>query len=323
MNMLAHRSLGATGLSLSVLGFGSAPLGGMPGADEALAQATLRVAAEAGITHFDTAPLYGSGVAEDRLGRWLATTRSPLVLSTKTGCRLAPKAPQEIGEATPVQARRVMFRDYSPAGLRASFDASIERLGGRRAEILLAHDPDKITSEPKELLALLTSANQELAALKAEGMVAAIGIGTNRTETLEIALDAGAWDCFLLAGRFTLLEQERIAPLLSQCQARGIGFVAAAPFNSGLLAGGSTWNYAPAPEPQIAKRDQLQALTARHGVPLIAAALQYPLRHPGVTSVLTGMRSPKEVEQNLAALRTPIDDALWQDLFDAGLIEIF
>jgi D-threo-aldose 1-dehydrogenase len=213
--------------------------------------------------------------------------------------------------------------DYSYDGIMRSFEASLQRLGLARIDILLVHDigaRQHGTAHPRLMRSLRQSGYRALESLRSTGTVPAIGIGVNEREVLLEALEWGAWDVFLLAGRYTLLEQAPIEDLLPKCAAAGTSIVIGGPLNSGILAGRDSWNYAPAPPEIVARAAAIRAVCDRHQVPLVAAALQFPLAHPAVAAIIPGPRSAAEFAGNLELLRRPIPAALWAELRDAGLL---
>lgn len=319
---LPTRPLGSTGLEVTVLGAGTAPLAGLfdPVTPDAAA-AVLDAAWEDGVRYFDTAPFYGYGAGERRTGDALRG-REGYVLSTKAGRLLAPDpaVPGE-GWADPLPFRPVP--DYSEAAVRRSFEDSLQRLGLDRVDLVFLHDIGEMThgdAHPAHFEAAMTGGLAALRALKAEGLIAGYGIGVNETAVLEAALERGDWDVFLLAGRYTLLEQDALDRLMPACEARGTAIVCGGPYNSGLLAGGGTWNYDAAPAEILDRRDRLAALCREHDVALEAAALRFPLGHPAVASVIPGARSVEEARANAAHMSAEIPAALWPALVDAGLL---
>jgi len=320
MTAMERRRIGRTTLSMGVLGLGAAPLGGLyqPSSTEQAIE-TVQAAAAAGIDLFDVAPHYGQGLAEQRLGAGLATLSGPAyILSTKVGRLLdpAPAAPRQPNwpEALPFST----VYDASRDGILRSIEDSRHRLGGLSARMLFLHDPDRQASGA-ELEALIREAYRTLADLRAQGVVAAIGIGVNAAEPCRLALDIGDWDCFLLAGTYSVLRQDDDG-LLDLCARRGVSVLVGGPYMSGALAGGTSWRYRPIPPDIAADIARLRAVCARNDVPVEAAALQFPLRHPAVAAVVVGMRSADEVGRNLAFLRRDIPPALWIDLEAEGLI---
>ena len=314
-------ALGRGGLRVSALALGTAPLGNLfaPVAEEDAA-ATVGSALEAGLTYVDTAPHYGLGLAERRLGRLLAgVPRDRFVVSTKVGRLVRPLAPGETadpeGFADSPPARRVW--DLSGDGVRRSLEESLERLGLDRVDILLLHDPDDHEREAYE------QALPALIGLRDQGVVTAIGAGMNQAEMLTRFVRDLDIDVVLVAGRYSLLDQRALAELLPTCAARGTAVVVGGVFNSGLLADprpGATFDYVPAAPQLVDRALRLAEVCARHGTPLRAAALAFPFGHPAVTSVLVGARSAAEVEDAVTCVAWPVPDALWADLVATGLL---
>jgi D-threo-aldose 1-dehydrogenase len=313
--------LGRSGLRVSRLGLGTAPLGNLftevPGSD---ADATVDAALAAGITLLDTAPHYGLGLAERRLGRRLARLpRERFVLSTKVGRLIRPLEAGQAADpegfvATPA-AKRVW--DFSRDGVRRSLAESLDRLGLDRVDVALVHDPDEHEREAFE------HALPALAELRDQGVVRAIGAGMNQAEMLTRFVRELDLDLVLMAGRYSLLDQRALAELLPSCAERGVAVVIGGVFNSGLLADprpGATFDYAPAPPGLVARAGRLQAVCARHGVPLRAAALAFPFGHPAVASVLVGARTAAEVQDAVAMLDRPVPADLWTELVAEGLL---
>jgi D-threo-aldose 1-dehydrogenase len=314
-------ALGRGGLRVSALALGTAPLGNLfaPVAEEDAA-ATVGSALEAGLTYVDTAPHYGLGLAERRLGRLLAgVPRDRFVVSTKVGRLVRPLAPGETadpeGFADSPPARRVW--DLSGDGVRRSLEESLERLGLDRVDILLLHDPDDHEREAYE------QAVPALIELRDQGVVTAIGAGMNQAEMLTRFVRDLDIDVVLVAGRYSLLDQRALAELLPTCAARGTAVVVGGVFNSGLLADprpGATFDYAPAPPELVDRAARLAEVCARHGTPLRAAALAFPFGHPAVTSVLVGARSAAEVKDAVACFEWPVPGELWAELVATGLL---
>ena len=314
-------------LSFTVMGFGAAPIGNMRRAlsDDA-AEATVRRAWDLGLRYFDTAPLYGHGLSERRVGRALGgEARDSFVLSTKVGRLLEPCPPgeEDAGIYLGVPPLAVRF-DYSRDGVMRSFEESLERLGLSRIDILYVHDigvyQHGAEAHPGLMKTLRESGYRALESLRAGGAIKAFGIGVNEREVLIEAMEWGQWDAFLLAGRYTLLEQAPLDDLLPRCVAAGTSIVVGGPLNSGILAGRDTWNYNPAPPEVVARVKAIAAICDGHRVPLPAAALQFPLAHPAVAAIIPGPRNADEFVQNLALLRHPIPAGLWSDLRQAGLL---
>lgn len=325
--------LGNGGIAFSALGFGTAPIGNLYRAvPEAEAQATLAAAWDGGVRYFDTAPLYGLGLAETRLNAFLREKpRAEVVVSTKVGRRLAACAPARrtgIGKFFDVPSRREVY-DYSHDGILRSVEDSLERLGLDAIDILYVHDLDAFmhgtrAESDRRIGQFMLSGYDALVRLRDEGTIRAFGGGLNESQVCEDLARRGDFDLFLLAGRYTLLEQDALDTLLPLCTQRGIGIVIGGPYNSGILATGPVpgafYNYELAPEPIRARVARIEAVCRAHGVPLAAAALQFPLAHPAVVSVIPGGQSPAEVAANLRLLEVPIPAALWSDLATEGLL---
>ena len=283
-----------------MIGLGTAPLGGLYApVDDETARATLDRAWELGIRTFDTAPLYGSGLAERRLGAFLqGKQRAAFVISTKVGRLLRPDASGWKGA----------YFDFSYDAALRSLSDSLDRLGLDRVDVALVHDPDDHYEEARH------GAFRALTRLRNEGAVRAVGVGMNQTSLLARFAREADPDCFLVAGRYTLLDRSAPEELLPLCQERGIDVIAAGVFNSGVLAGGSTFDYRTA-SPEIVERvGWLRETCARYGVPLAAAAVQYPLRHPAVKTVVVGCRTPAEVEEDLRLSVLDIPETLWEEI---------
>jgi D-threo-aldose 1-dehydrogenase len=323
--------LGRSGLPVTVLGFGATTLGNMYAAvSEREAAATLDAAYASGIRYFDTAPLYGHGLSELRTGSGVRAFADPsVIVSTKVGWRLKPAFGQPTGaglfEGITAFSR---FNDYSYDGVMRSFEDSLNRLGADRVDILLIHDADRRNQGeryPEVFRSAMDGAYKALISLRDQKLVKAIGCGLNEWESCQDFAEAGDFDCFLLAGRYTLLHQESLETFLPLCEQRGIGIILGGPYNSGILASGAVkgawFHYAPAPEEVLMRVAAIEAVCARHRVQLKATALQFPLHHPCVATVIPGMRSPAEIAENLAMLRAPIPAELWHELKSGGLIE--
>jgi D-threo-aldose 1-dehydrogenase len=333
MMSLAPRRVGRTDLKLPRLGFGGAALGNLyRSVPDDVARATLDAALDAGLTYVDTAPHYGFGLSERRVGDAIRG-RSDVVLSTKAGRLLAPLArgldplTERHGFRSPMPFEPVF--DYSHDGLLRSFEDSLQRLGTARIDILYVHDIGRLTHGERHAERLdQLFAGGGLAALRRlrdEGAVSAIGIGVNEVDICLELMDRTSLDLILLAGRYTLLEQAPLNTLFPRAQASGTSIVIGGPYNSGILAGGSVtaaphYNYAPAPAEVAARAERLQSACARHDVPLGAAALQFVLAHPVVASVIPGLASAAEVHDTVARARLAIPAALWAELKAAGLL---
>ena len=322
-----RRRVGRTGLQVTTLGLGTATMGGsrVP-VSRAEGEAMARAAWDAGVRYVDTAPFYGVGAAERRVGDALREMpRDEWVLSTKVGRLLRPRRdpnPPADGRMRPMPFDPVY--DYSRDGILRSFEDSHQRLGLAKIDIVYVHDIGAYqhgdAGNAPHMQALRQSGYRALEELKRSGDVGAIGIGVNEKAVLIEALGFGDWDVFLLAGRYTLLEQAPLDDLLPLCVRRGTSIVVGGPLNSGILAGRDTWNYAAAP-PEIVERVQrIAAVCDAHNVPLPAAALQFPLAHPAVCAVIPGPRTAAEFEANLPLFSTPIPAGLWRDLKAAGLL---
>jgi D-threo-aldose 1-dehydrogenase len=282
------------------LGLGTAPLAGLYDVvTEETAHATVERAWELGVRTFDTAPYYGSGLAERRLGAALRNKpRDEFSLSTKVGRLLRPDATGWDGA----------YFDFSYDAALRSLDESLARLGLDRVDVALIHDPDDHYDEA------ITGAFHALERLRDEGVVRSIGVGMNQTEMLcRFAREADP-DCFLVAGRYTVLDRSAESELLPLCEERGIDVIAGGVLNSGVLAGGDTFDYETAAPEVLAHVHELRDTCARHGVPLQAAAVQFPARHPAVTSVLVGCRTPQEVAEDVHLFEREIPQALWDEL---------
>ena len=295
--------LGTTSLEVTRLGLGTAPLGDLYEAvADDVAEATVTTAIDLGLGLVDTAPLYGNGSAERRIGRALASVEhGSVIVATKVG-RLLRSI--DGAEVSPVF-------DFSYDGVMRSVEESLERLGLDRVDILHIHDPDDHHDEALE------GAYAALDQLRSEGSIGAVGAGMDQAEMLARFAREGDFDCFLLAGRYTLLDQGGLAELLPACLERDISIIAGGVYNSGLLADprpGARFDYEPASAALVARAVHLREVCDRHGVPLKAAAIQFPLGHPAVATVVIGARSPAELTENVAMFRHPIPAALWDEL---------
>ena len=326
--MIATRTIGSTDIEVTELSFGGAPLGAVGDRISAdTAASIIQRARQGGIRYFDTAPLYGHGLSEKRLGATLRTLpRDDFVLSTKVGRLLVPETEGEryagMRDAEPVAIRY----DYSYDAVRRSLEASLERLGLDRVDILLCHDIDVWThgdAQPGIFEAARNGALPAMRDLREEGVVRAIGLGVNEWAVCSRVLDEMDVDCFLLAGRFTLLEQEPLDEFLPKCTERNVSIIIGGPYNSGILATDdrrrATYDYKPAPEHLWQKAQAIRRMCESHGVDPRAAALQYPLRHPAVAAVIPGVWAVEEVETSLGLIGAEIPDALWRDLAEADL----
>jgi D-threo-aldose 1-dehydrogenase len=328
MDPTSRVALGHSNLRVTRLGIGTVPIAGLyePVAEDQ-AQATLRRAYDLGARLFDTAPLYGYGVAEQRLGQFLATVpaNDPCVVATKVGRVLQSEHPgDEASHRGPAEQRQFKSGsplepvfDFSYDGARRSFESSIERLGVERVDVVYIHDPDDFYAQAVE------GAYRALDELRAAGTIGAIGVGMNQSAMLaQFARDTDV-DCFLLAGRYTLLEQGALDELLPLCQQKGISIVIGGVFNSGVLANpvpGAHHNYQPASTDVLQRAQHIAFVCARYDVPLAAAAVQFPLGHPAVATVLCGVRSPQEIEEDEQLFRVGIPGGMWDELKSEGLL---
>ena len=320
MNPRERVQLGRTSLSVTRFGLGTAPLAGLYEAvAEEQALEVIERAWEAGVRHFDTAPLYGHGLAEMRLAQALrGKPRDDLVLASKVGRLLRADAPPEPGQSfRGVPPVNPVF-DFSYDGVMRSVDESLERLRLERIDILHIHDPDKHFDEA------LHGAYRALDRLRADGLIRAVGAGMNQAEMLARFAREGNFDCFLLAGRYTLLDQIALKELLPLCVERGVAIIAAGVYNSGILADpepGARYNYTAAPEPLLERARRIRAICDRHGVPLKAAAVQFPLGHAAVCCVVVGCRSAAQLDESLGMFEVDIPSALWEELKAEGLLQ--
>ena len=323
MTVIATRSLGRAGLALSELSLGCAQLGNLyREVSDGDATATVDQAWELGVRYFDTAPHYGLGLSEHRLGTALARrSRTDYVLSSKVGRLLAPidvaSGLDDEGYVVPATHRRVW--DFSRDGIRRSLEESLDRLGLDRLDIVYLHDPDEHWDD------VLRTGYPALDELRADGLVRAIGAGMNQAAMLADLVRSTDVDLVMIAGRYTLLEQSALDDLLPLCRARGVGVVAAGVFNSGLLSRsrpgeGARYDYGPAPPHVIERAQEIAAVCEQHGTTLPAAAIAFPLAHAAVVTVCVGARSPQQVERNVALYRETVGSELWADLKAHGLL---
>jgi len=314
----------------SRIGLGGGPLGNLYAPlSEAMAQGALQAAWDGGIRHFDTAPFYGSGLAEQRLGRFLVgRPRDSYTLSTKVGRVLEPEAEgQGVDLTFPGRPPFVPRFDYSHDGVMRSFESSLQRLGVDRVDLLLLHDVDTVThgaAQRESMELAMRSGLPAMQALRDAGAVRAIGLGVNECAVCLEAMQYADWDCFMVAGRYTPLEQPALDELLPACARRGVGVLAAGIFNSGILAAGAAaggrYDYHPAPPDIVARVSRIETVCSRHGVTVTAAALQFPLAHPVVEAIVVGARSATEVAANLAMSKAVIPAQFWAELKNEGLL---
>lgn len=319
-----QRPLGRGGLRVGPLGFGAAVIGNLYTAvDPDTAAGTVHAALDSGVRYFDTAPHYGLGLSEERLGAGIAGfDRSRLLISTKVG-RLLVDNPDGANERDPelfdVPARKRRVYDYSRDGVLRSLESSLDRLGTDHVDILFVHDPDNHYREALE------GAFPALEELRSQGVIRSYGAGMNSPGMLADFVRNTDLDVVMLAGRYTLLDQGALSELLPLCARRGVSMVAAGVFNSGMLAldrpsAGATYDYAPAGEEILARANRIADVCERHGVSLPRAAAQFPLNHPAVATVVLGARTAAEVTRNATLFDQPVPLECWQELVAEGLL---
>lgn len=334
MTMLARRPLGRTAVEVSVLGFGGAAIGNLyREIDKEQARSAVRESLATGVRYFDTAPYYGFGLAELRLGAALRGEQPPLVISTKVGRKLVPTGPQDARIEREgffsAQPFTPVF-DYGYESVMRSHAESLERLGVNSVDVLLCHDIGRMThgaQHAARVREFLDGGYRAMRELRDAGSVRAIGIGVNEWEVCVELLQSCELDCILLAGRYTLLEQPALAELLPLCADRGVSVICGGPFNSGILAAGSRgvsqshYNYSAVPAEVLDRVRRLETLCEEFAVPLAAAALQFPLGHPSVASVVAGCASDAEARHCAAMFAQPIPAEFWRALRDRGLVD--
>lgn len=321
----SHKNkFGRVDLDVTAFGFGTAPIGNIfREIDEETSDAMFQSAWDADIRYFDTAPMYGHGLSELRTGhslRW--KDREDFVLSSKVGRILKPTKRSEIdffpwNNAAPFTSHF----DYTYDGIMRSFEDSLQRLALERMDICFIHDIDVFTrgdQQPDVFEQAMDGAWKALSSLKDQGLVKAIGVGVNEWEVCHAALERRDFDCFLLAGRYTLLEQNSLDKFLPLCEERGAAVVVGGGFNSGILATGAVegakYNYAPAPNEIMERVRKIEAVCREHAVPLPAAALQFVVAHPAIPTFMAGTRTVAQLEQNLKWFSSPIPAEFWADL---------
>jgi D-threo-aldose 1-dehydrogenase len=334
VNSLARRELGRTGLEVCTLGFGAAGIGNLYralGDDDAREAVSESFAG--GVRYFDTAPFYGFGLSELRLGAALGSEATPPVISTKVGRRLVPTGPQDPGVGRDGYFSPRPFApvfDYGYDSVMRSHAESLERLGVKRVDILLCHDIGRMThgeQHATRVREFLDGGYRAMRELRESGAVSAIGLGVNEWEICVELLEQIELDCILLAGRYTLLEQPSLPVLLPLCEQRGISILCGGPFNSGILAAGSRaaarsyYNYAPPPAAVLTRVRALEDVCEEFSVPLQAAALQFPLGHPAIASVVAGCVTGAESRNVLAMFSHRIPAEFWLALHDRGLVD--
>lgn len=330
-----RRRLGTSRVEVTALGFGSAALGNLYArVSEGDAAGAVEAAWDEGVRYFDTAPYYGYGLSEQRLGEALARTGADhAVISSKVGRLLQeregpPRSDQGFVDALPFDP---VF-DYSYDAVMRSVEESRKRLGRRRIDVLLLHDVGAQThgaGHAEVFETAMTGGYRALDELRRAGDVGAIGLGVNECAVCLEAMERGEFDCFLVAGRYTLLDSSAAEGLLPTCLERGISLIVGGPYNSGILASdltsdrddGARYDYEAASDEILARARAIDRVCRAHGVPLAAAALQFPLKHPAVAAVIPGARSANEVHENAGRLRHPIPDALWGELREQGLLD--
>ena len=330
MQPTERRRLGATDVHVTTLGFGGAPLGSIYEVlDEDVCRSTVNRAFDVGVRLFDTAPLYGHGLSEMRMGAVLRSKpRNDYVLSTKIGRYLAPGKPGQIdmGQWQHSIGFEVVY-DYSYDAAFREVEQSMMRLGIPRIDILLIHDVDVWTHGDgfeQRYKEAMEGSYKALRKMKDEGMVGAIGVGINEADVCARFARDGDFDCFLLAGRYTLLEQGALDDFLPLCEQKNIGIMLGGPYNSGILATGAIpgakYNYQDAAPEVLERVSRIQEVCQRHGVPLAAAAIQFPLAHPCVATMIPGAVTPYEVQRNADLMQVAIPGDLWAELRQEGLV---
>jgi D-threo-aldose 1-dehydrogenase len=318
------RRVGQTKLEIDSLGLGGAPLGGnFVDLGYAQAEELIQAAKNIGIGYFDTAPWYGFGRSERVMGDVLRG--SEYILSDKVGRLLAPgpvKNPADFGMVDPLPFNVVY--DYSYDGIMRAYEDNLQRLGLDRIDILLVHDIGEFQhgqDHVKHFKSLESGGYRAMDELRTAGLIKAIGLGVNENKVCMDALAIGDWDVFLLAGRYTLLEQTAVDKLFPACRKAGTSIICGGPFNSGVLVGRDTWNYAKAPKEVIDKARALGVVADEFGIPLPAAALQFPLGDEIVCSVIPGPRDKGDLEQIVTWFKTPIPKEFWSTLKEKKLME--
>lgn len=330
MNPFDKVAFGRVGLEVTRFGFGTAPVGNIfREIDERTSDEMFQRAWKAGIRYYDTAPMYGHGLSELRTGhslRW--KDRDDFILSSKVGRILKPARKADIDYAPWTNAGRFAVQfDYSYDGVMRSFEDSLQRLNLERMDICFIHDIDVFTrgdDQPEVFKQAMVGAWKALSKLRDEGLVKAIGVGVNEWEVCLAALEQRDFDCFLLAGRYTLLEQNALDTFLPLCEARGAAVVVGGGFNSGILATGAVdgakYNYAPAPADIVDRVRKIEAVCVDYDVPLPAAALQFVVAHPAVPTFMAGTRTVTQLEQNLKWFSHPIPTEFWTALKSKALL---
>ena len=327
----SHKNkFGRVDLEVTAFGFGTAPVGNfLREIDNEISSAMFDAAWDAGVRTFDTAPMYGHGLSELRTGealRW--KNRDDFVLASKVGRRLVPTPRTEIDFAPWVNAApNVLEFDYTYDGTMRAFEDSLQRLALERMDIVFIHDIDVFTrgdEQPEVFKQAMDGAYKALADLRDQGVVKAIGVGVNEWQVCQTALEQRDFDAFLLAGRYTLLEQDAQDSFLPMCVDRGAAVLVGGGFNSGILAtgakAGAKYNYTPAPPDIMEKVAKIEQVCADHNVPLPAAALQFVIAHPAIPSFIAGTRNVEQLHQNLKWFSHPIPADFWAELKHKGLL---
>ncbi len=321
---MEQRQVGRTGLRVTTLGLGGAPLGGnFVDLDNSQALELVQAARNAGISYFDTAPWYGFGRSERAMGDVLRGT--DYILSDKVGRLLRPgpvENPMDFGMIDPLPFHVVY--DYGYDGIMRAYEDNLQRLGLDRIDILLAHDIGEFQhgeENARHFRDLAEGGYRAMDELRKAGAVKAIGLGVNENQVCLDALGIGEWDVFLLAGRYTLLEQTALDALFPACRSAGTSIICGGPFNSGILVGRDMWNYDKAPADVVAKARALADVAERFSIPLAAAALQFPLRDDIVSAVIPGPRDKNELAQILEWFSVPIPSEFWAMLLSEGLLD--
>ena len=331
------RQIGKTSLYVTQLGLGGTTLGNIYSAvEEQAALDTIDAAYEMGVRYFDTAPLYGYGLSELRLGKGLARyPREQVVVSTKVGWALVPLEPGQ-QQAIDIFAKALPFRgvvDYSRDAILRSLEESLKRLHLDRVDLVLMHDPDEAISlqpgrapyEVSHFDDAMKNAYPILDDLRCQGVIRAIGVGMNQWQMLSDFAHAGDFDCFLLAGRYTLLEQEPLHTFFPLCAKKNVSVIIGGPYNSGILATGAIegayYNYQAAPPQVLDRVRQIEEVCVRHGIALPAAALQFPFGHPAVTAIIPGARSVRELHANATYFAQKIPADFWAELQQLALLD--
>jgi|TARA_B110001450_G_scaffold171525_1_gene159986 D-threo-aldose 1-dehydrogenase len=329
---MKHNTIANTDLAVSELGFGAASLGNLYRAiSDETSRSAMHAALAAGINQFDTAPHYGQGLSERRVGDALRELdANDYILSTKVGRILepCPKAEDKYGFCSPMPFEPVF--DYSYDGIMRSFEHSLQRLGLSKIDIIYMHDIGRVThgdDHDRLFKIAMEGGYKAMDELRSQGAVSAIGLGVNEYQVCEQAMDHGYFNCFLLAGRYTLLEQQALATFLPRCEKENSSIILGGPYNSGILATGTrregdvpNYNYEPAPQAIINRVRKIEQLCDEFSVPLATAALQFPLAHPAVVNVIPGLSSASRVKTAVAQMEADIPLEFWQSLRDQSLI---